>query len=164
MSCSWQIFSLLMKAELYIYNKYQWNTSFNSMKQAWGAMAWIRKKDDEDGEERMNPGGRIYICRTWPRGEGEQEVPPRSLDQTLNARLCSCWLGQRGHRRHTGRTAENGCSNRVSFSFVLFVFIFIFSSFIEIYLTYNIVYTFKVYSVLIWCIYKLQNGHQHSIS
>ena len=31
------------------------------MKQAWGAMAWIRKKDDEDGEERMNPGGRIYI-------------------------------------------------------------------------------------------------------
>ena len=38
----------------------------------------------------MNPGGRIYICRTWPRGEGEQEVPPRSLDQTLNARLCSC--------------------------------------------------------------------------
>ena len=45
----------------------------------------------------MNPRGCIcvcvciYICRTWPRGEGEQEVPPRFLDQTLTTwLLCSC--------------------------------------------------------------------------
>lgn len=31
------------------------------MQQAWGAMAWIRKKDDEDEEERMNPGGSVYM-------------------------------------------------------------------------------------------------------